>query len=189
MLIGPTPSSISPQSPLWALQVLQRWHQGCRWGGRPAGSLTELSPGEVELWSLLSNSVQCMAETARCQLDQFERSKLLMVPRFANLVAMFGQFVRLLDAVFFQWKGQLSRQFLWQHLATLKGQTCEIDSCKWSDLQKSLARGAATDFRHFTDSPDKIAYLCHPLTWHIVLFSRLPKIPSCAIYAEFQWIS
>ena len=27
------------------------------------------------------------------QLDQFERSKLSFVPRFANLVAMFGQFV------------------------------------------------------------------------------------------------
>ena len=101
MLIGPTPSSISPQSPLWALQVLQRWHQGWWWGGRPAGSLAKLSPGEVELWSLLSNSVQCMAETARCPLDQFERSSLLCVPRFANLVAMFGQFVRPLDAVFF----------------------------------------------------------------------------------------
>ena len=41
----------------------------------------------------------------------------------------------------------LSRLFLWQHLTTLKGQKCEIDSCKWSDLQKSLARGAATDCR------------------------------------------
>ena len=35
-----------------------------------------------------------MAEATWCQLDQFERSKLLNVPRFANLVAMFGQFVR-----------------------------------------------------------------------------------------------
>ena len=35
-----------------------------------------------------------MAEAARCQLDQFERSKFLPVPRLANLVAMFGQFVR-----------------------------------------------------------------------------------------------
>ena len=35
-----------------------------------------------------------MAEAAGCQLDQFERSKLLSVPRLANLVAMFGQFVR-----------------------------------------------------------------------------------------------
>ena len=71
----------------------------------------------------------------------------------------------------------------------VKMQKCEIDSCKWSDLQKSLARGAATDFRPFIDSRDKMAYLCHPLTWHIVLFSRLPKPPSCAIHAEFQWIS
>ena len=36
------------------------------------------------------------AEAARCQLDQFERSKLRMVPRVANLVAMFGQFVETL---------------------------------------------------------------------------------------------
>ena len=45
--------------------------------------------------------VHCMAEAAGCQLDQFERSKILTVPRRANLVAMFGQFVRLLDAFFF----------------------------------------------------------------------------------------
>ena len=35
-----------------------------------------------------------MAEAARRQLDQFERSKLRMVPRLANLAAMFDQFVR-----------------------------------------------------------------------------------------------
>ena len=40
-----------------------------------------------------------MAEASGCQLDQLERSKLLWVPRFANLVAVFGQFV--LDGVFF----------------------------------------------------------------------------------------
>ena len=34
-----------------------------------------------------------MAEAARRQLDQFERSKLSRAPRLANLVAMFGQFV------------------------------------------------------------------------------------------------
>ena len=82
-----------PTVPFWALQVLWWWHQ-CRWGCRPAGSLAQLSCGEVELWSLLSNSVHCVAEAAWCQLDQLERSKLLMVPRLANLVAMFGQFVR-----------------------------------------------------------------------------------------------
>ena len=37
--------------------------------------------------------MRCVAEAAGCQLDEFERSKLLFVPRFANLVAMFGQFV------------------------------------------------------------------------------------------------
>ena len=40
--------------------------------------------------------------------------------------------------------------------------------------------------RPFIDSPDKMAYLCHPLTWHIVIFSRLPKPLRCAIYAEFH---
>ena len=87
--------SFDPHSPLfWALQVLWWWHQRCRWGRRPAGSLAELSPGEVELWVLPWNSVHCVAEAARCQLDQFERSKLRTVPRLANLVAMFGQFAR-----------------------------------------------------------------------------------------------
>ena len=36
-----------------------------------------------------------------------------------------------------------------EHLATLKGQKSEVNSCKWSDLQKTLARGAATDCRPF----------------------------------------
>ena len=79
--------------PFWALQVLWQGHQRCRWGRRPAGSLAELSPGEVELWVLLWISIHCVAEAAGCQLDQFERSKLHRVPRLANLVAMFGQFV------------------------------------------------------------------------------------------------
>ena len=35
-----------------------------------------------------------MAEATRRQLDQFERSRFLRVPRFANLFAMFGQFVK-----------------------------------------------------------------------------------------------
>ena len=35
-----------------------------------------------------------MAEAAGCQLYQFERSRFQKVPRLANLVAMFGQFVR-----------------------------------------------------------------------------------------------
>ena len=83
---------------------------------------------------------------------------------------------------FLECSGPLSRLFLWQHLATLKGQKCEIDdSCKWSDLQKSLARGAATDCRPFF-----MAYLCHSLTWHIVIFIRLPKPLRCAIYAEIH---
>ena len=30
-----------------------------------------------------------------------------------------------------------------------------------------------------------MAYRCHPLPWHIVLFSMLPKPLRCAIYAEF----
>ena len=133
-----------------ALQVLSVWHQ-CRWGCRPVGSLAELSPGEVVLGSLLSNSVQCVAEAARRQLDQFERSILLWVPRLASLVAMFGQFVETPCFVFPMFKAIVTA-VLWQHLATLKGQKCEIDSFKWSDLQKSLARGAATDCRPFTDS-------------------------------------
>ena len=90
-----------------ALQVLQQRHQR-RWGRRPAGSLAHLSPGEVELWALLSNSVRCLAEAAWCQLDQFERSKLLMVPRLS------------LDAmVFFRMLSFLSWLFLGQHLTTL----------------------------------------------------------------------
>ena len=135
-------SPFIPTVPFWALQVLWQRHQRCRWGRRPAGSLAQLSPGDVVLLWMLSNSVRCVAEAARRQLDQFGRSKLRMVPRFANLVAMFGQFVE--TPCFFP---MLSRLFLWQHLTTLKGQKCEIDSCKWSDLQKSLARGAATDCR------------------------------------------
>ena len=131
----------------WALQVLWRWYQRRRWGCRPAGSLAQLSPGEVELSVLLSDSVHCVAEAGWCQLDQFERSKFRIVPRFANLVAMFGQFVR--RCVFFWMLRQLSRLFLWQHLATLKGHKCEIDSCKGSDMQELLARGAATDCRPF----------------------------------------
>ena len=81
-----------------------------------------------------------MAEAAGYQLDQFERSKLLNVPRLANLVAMFGQFVR--RRVFFSnLKGHchgcfFDNIYLGIHLATLKGQTCEMDSCKWSDLQE-----------------------------------------------------
>ena len=155
-----------PPCPFWALQVLPQWHQRCRWGCGPVGSLAELSPGEVELFVLLSNSVQCLAEAARRQLDQFERSRLFCVPRLANKVAMFGQFVHR-PCFFLECEGPWSRLFLWQHLATLKGQKCEIDSCKWSDLQKSFARGAATDCRPFIDSPDKMAYVCHSLTWHV----------------------
>ena len=82
-----------PTVPFWALQVLWQRHQRCRWGRRPAGSLAQLSPGDVVLLWMLSNSVLCVAEAARRQLDQFGRSKLRMVPRLANLVAMFGQFV------------------------------------------------------------------------------------------------
>ena len=73
-------------------------------------------------YSLLSNSVRCVAEAARCQLDQFERSKLLSVPRFANLVAMFGQFVE--TACFFfriLIKGHCHGCFfdtVWQHWKT-----------------------------------------------------------------------
>ena len=83
------------------------------------------------------------------------------------------------DAVFFLnvKLGPLSLLFLWQHLTTLKGQKCEIDSCKWSDLKKPLAKGAATDCPPFIDSPNKLAYLCRPLTSHIVIFSRLPRTP------------
>ena len=78
----------------WSLQVLLQKHQRCRWGRGPAGSLAQLSPQEVELSVLRSNSVHCMAEAAGCQLDQFERSKPRQVPRLASLVEMFGQFVR-----------------------------------------------------------------------------------------------
>ena len=53
-----------------------------------------LQLGVRESFLLLWNSIHCVAEAAGCQLDQFERSRLLWVPRFANLVAMFGQFVR-----------------------------------------------------------------------------------------------
>ena len=155
----PTEDCIIPTVPFWALQVLQQRHQRCRWGRRPAGSLAPLPPGEVELLSLPSNSVQCVAEAARRQLDQFKRSRLLMVPRLANLVAMFGQFVR--RRVFFpNVKGHCHSCFfdnIWQHWKA-KRQTCEIERCKWSDFQKSLARAAATD--------------CHPLV-PTVLFWEL----------------
>ena len=40
-----------------------------------------------------------------------------------------------------------------------------------------LAKGAATDCRPFFPSPHKMAYLCRPLTSHIVVFSRLPRTP------------
>ena len=76
---------------------------------------------------------------------------------------------------FLECLGPFPRLFLSQHLTTLTGQKCEIHNCKWSDLQKSLARGAATDCRPFINSPDKMAYLCLALTWHIVIFSKLPK--------------
>ena len=136
--------------------------------------------------SIWSTATWCpwisMAGAAGCQLEQFERSRLLSVPRFANLVAMFGQFVE--TPCFFPTLRAIVTAVLWQHLTTLKGQKCEIDSCKWSDLKKPLARGAATDCPPFIDSPDKMAYLCHPLTSHIVIFSRLRKPPRCAIYAE-----
>ena len=123
--------------PFWALQVLWRGHQRCRWGRRPAGSLAELSPGEVELWSLLSNSVHCMAEAAWRQLDQFKRSKLLRVPRLANLVAMFGQYVEM--PYFFRMsKGHCHGCFfdnIWQHWKAKNvkesvgnGQTCKSHS-------------------------------------------------------------
>ena len=125
-----------------------------------------------------------MAEAAGCQLDQFKRSRLLMVPRLANLVAMFGQFVET-RCFFSNVKGHCHGCFF-DTMTTLTGQKCEIDRCKWSDWQKSLARGAATDCRPFKDSPDQMAYLCHPLTWHIVIFSSLPKPLRHAIYAEVQ---
>ena len=50
-----------PTVPFWALQVLLQWHRRCRWGRGCAGSLAQLSLGEVGLWSLLSNSVRCVA--------------------------------------------------------------------------------------------------------------------------------
>ena len=128
----------------WSLQVLWRWHQRCRWGRGPAGSLAHLSLGEVELLWLLSNSVQCVAEAARCQLDQFKRSKLPIVPGLANLVAMFGQFVET-PCFFSNVKGHCHGCFFYNIWTHWKAKNCEIDSCKWSDLQKSLARGTATD--------------------------------------------
>ena len=69
-----------------------------------------LQPGVPESPRVHDDSINCMAETARCQLDQFERSKLLTVPRLANLVAMFGQFVR--RRVFFRMLRPLGRLFL-----------------------------------------------------------------------------
>ena len=56
--------SFIPTVPFWALQVLSQWHQ-CRWGRRPAGSLAELSPGEVGLSLLLENSVLCVAASSQ----------------------------------------------------------------------------------------------------------------------------
>ena len=51
-----------------------------------------LQPGVPESPRVRHDSVHCVAEAARRQLDQFERGKLRMVPRLANLAAMFGQF-------------------------------------------------------------------------------------------------
>ena len=56
--------SFIPTVPFWALQVLSQWHQ-CRWSRRPAGSLAELSPGEVGLSLLLENSVLCVAASSQ----------------------------------------------------------------------------------------------------------------------------
>ena len=58
------PSCI-PTVSFWALQVLWRQHQRCRWGRRLAGSLAELSRGKVELWALRSNSVHRVAASSQ----------------------------------------------------------------------------------------------------------------------------
>ena len=84
--------------------------------------------------------------------------------------------------VFSNVKGHCHGRFfdnIWQHWQVknvksgANGRTCK------SHLQEE---------RPFIDSPDKMAYLCHPLTWHIVIFSRLPKPLRCAIaiYSEFH---
>ena len=75
-----------------------QWRQwrpepGSRMWRSPATS-EALQLGVPESPRVPDDSINCVAEAARCQLDQFERSKLLKVPRFANLVAMFGHFVR-----------------------------------------------------------------------------------------------
>ena len=73
----------------------RRWRPepGSRMWRSPATS-EALQLGVLESPKVQDDSINCVAEAARCQLDQFERSKLRMAPRFANLVAMFGQFVR-----------------------------------------------------------------------------------------------
>ena len=53
-----------------------------------------LQPRVPESPKVQDDSVHCVAAAAWCQLDQFERSKLSTVPRLADLVAMFDQFVR-----------------------------------------------------------------------------------------------
>ena len=53
-------------------------------------------------------------------------------------------------------------------------------------LAKVTCKRSGNRLPSFYRPPDKMAYLCHPLTWHIVIFSRLPKSLSCAIYAEFH---
>ena len=61
---------------------------------RSPATSAELQLGVPESPKVQDDSINCVAEAAGCQLDQFERSKLQTAPRFANLVAMFGQFVR-----------------------------------------------------------------------------------------------
>ena len=72
----------------------RRWspEPGSRMWRSPATS-EALQPGVPESPRVRHDSINCVAEAAGCQLDQFKRSKLLTVPRVANLVAMFRQFV------------------------------------------------------------------------------------------------
>ena len=133
--------------------MLQHEHQRCRWGRRPAaGSVAELPPGEVEFLWLLSNSVHCVAGATGSQLDQFERSKLPIVPRVANLVAMFGQFAvtqcffsRILRAIV---TAVCSTTNTWQH-------------CMAQNMKQTVANGR-TCKSHLQEERQQIAVLLFP---------------------------
>ena len=193
----------------WSFQVLWQLHQRCGWGRRPAGSLAELSPGKVILWGLLSNSVHCVAEAARCQLDQFERSKLLHVPRLANLVAMFSQFVRRRVLLGMFWAidtvvssttlGNIERSKMWNRQLQMVGLakvTCKRSGNRlpsfYSQSPLLIIPGALATSPKVPMGPQTCWKSCGTLPWRscnlLVAIKFLPlRGRSCAVPAGPIW--